>query len=186
MSLLTERLGDPEAINLHGCPNMLEAARCVGDALREIHRRDREVLQQQGVEFKPALILGGQIKGGPPRLYMVYAAGNFIEATPDTPYFQIGELKYGKPIIDRVIRRSMPLSEAAKCALISMDSTMRSNLSVGPPLDLVIVRRDELRVGSHVDIAHDHRYFQMIRRGWGEAPREAFAALPNPDWLGGR
>jgi putative proteasome-type protease len=165
---------------------MLEAARCVGDALREIHRRDREVLQQQGVEFKPALILGGQIKGGPPRLYMVYAAGNFIEATPDTPYFQIGELKYGKPIIDRVIRRSMPLSEAAKCALISMDSTIRSNLSVGPPLDLVIVRRDELCVGSHVDIAHDHRYFQMIRRGWGEALREAFAALPNPDWLGGR
>jgi len=192
VNLLVQRLDGPDpdddtpVPNLYECTSMVEAARCVGDALRDIHRRDGEALQQQGVEFNPSLILGGQIKGGPPRLFMLYAAGNFIESTADTPYFQIGELKYGKPIIDRVIRRSMPLSEAAKCALISMDSTIRSNLSVGPPLDLVIVRRDELKVGSHVDIDHDHRYFQLIRRGWGEALREAFAALPNPDWLGGR
>ena len=185
VSLLVERLQSADDTpNLHTTPTMLETARCVGDALREIHKRDGEALQQQGVEFNPSLILGGQIKGEAPRLFLLYAAGNFIEASSDTPYFQIGELKYGKPIIDRVIRRSMPLSEAAKCALISMDSTIRSNLSVGPPLDLVIVRRDDLKVGSHVDIDHDHRYFQMIRRGWGEALREAFAALPNPDWLG--
>ncbi len=135
------------------------------------------------MEFNPSFIVGGQINGEAPRLFHVYAAGNFIEATPDTTYFQIGESKYGKPIIDRVTRRSMPLSEAAKCALISMDSTIRSNLSVGPPLDLVIVRRDEYRVASHVDIDADNRYFQMIRNGWGEALREAFSALPNPDWL---
>ncbi len=185
-SLLGERMAaqDGESIGLHNCPNMFEAARCVGDALRAMHTRYYDALKSQGIEFNPTFIVGGQIKDEAPRLFHVYAAGNFIEATPDTPYFQIGESKYGKPIIDRVTRRSMPLSEAAKCALISMDSTIRSNLSVGLPLDLVIVRRDEYRVGSHVDIDADNRYFQMIRNGWGEALREAFSALPNPDWLG--
>jgi putative proteasome-type protease len=163
---------------------MFEVARCVGDAVREMHARDAEALRLQGVEFNATFIIGGQIRGEAPRLFHVYAAGNFIEATPETTYFQIGESKYGKPIIDRVTRRSMPLSEAAKCALISMDSTIRSNLSVGPPLDLVVLRRDEFRVAIHVDIDGDNRYFQMIRNGWGEALREAFSALPNPDWLG--
>ena len=188
VNLLAERLAAQDATTptLHGCPNMFEAARCVGDALREMHTRDGEALKAQGVEFNASFIVGGQIKGEPPRLFQVYSAGNFIEASADTTYFQIGESKYGKPIIDRVTRRSMPLSEAAKCALISMDSTIRSNLTVGLPLDLVIVRRDECRVASHVDIGPDNRYFQMIRGAWGEALREAFSALPNPDWLGVR
>jgi putative proteasome-type protease len=185
-SLLHERMASPDSdgVGLHNCSNMFEAARCVGDALRDMHTRYHDALKSQGIEFNPTFIVGGQIKDEAPRLFHVYAAGNFIEATPDTPYFQIGESKYGKPIIDRVTRRSMSLSEAAKCALISMDSTIRSNLSVGLPLDLVIVRRDEYRVGSHVDIDADNRYFQMIRNGWGDALREAFSALPNPDWLG--
>jgi putative proteasome-type protease len=185
-SLLGERMAaqDAAAVSLHNCPNMFEAARCVGDALREMHARYAESLKAQGVDFNPTFIVGGQIRDEAPRLFHVYAAGNFIEATPDTPYFQIGESKYGKPIIDRVTRRSMALSEAAKCALISMDSTIRSNLSVGTPLDLVVVRRDEYRVGCHVDIDADNRYFQMIRNGWGDALREAFSALPNPDWPG--
>ena len=188
MNLLAERLAaqDAHAPTLHNCPNMFEAARCIGDALREMHTRDGEALKAQGVEFNASFIVGGQIKGEPPRLFQIYSAGNFIEATADTTYFQVGESKYGKPIIDRVTRRSMPLSEAAKCALISMDSTIRSNLTVGLPLDLVIVRRDEYRVASHVDIGPDNRYFQMIRGAWGEALREAFSALPNPDWLGVR
>jgi putative proteasome-type protease len=188
VNLLAEKLAaqDARTPSLHSCPNMFEAARCIGDALREMHTRDGEALKAQGVEFNASFIVGGQIKGEPPRLFQVYAAGNFIEATADTTYFQIGESKYGKPIIDRVTRRSMPLSEAAKCALISMDSTIRSNLTVGLPLDLVIVRRDEFRVASHVDIGPDNRYFDMIRGAWGEALREAFSALPNPDWLGVR
>jgi putative proteasome-type protease len=186
LNLLLERIASQEGDgqNLYGCPNMFEVARCVGDAVREMHARDAEALRLQGVEFNATFIIGGQIRGEAPRLFHVYAAGNFIEATPETTYFQIGESKYGKPIIDRVTRRSMPLSEAAKCALISMDSTIRSNLSVGPPLDLVVLRRDEFRVAIHVDIDGDNRYFQMIRNGWGEALREAFSALPNPDWLG--
>jgi putative proteasome-type protease len=188
LNLLAERLAsqEPHARGLHNCPNMFEAARCVGDALRDMHTRDADALRAQGVEFNASFIVGGQIRGEPPRLFQVYSAGNFIEATADTTYFHLGESKYGKPIIDRVTRRSMPLSEAAKCALISMDSTIRSNLTVGPPLDLVIVRRDEYRVASHVDIGPDNKYFQMILGAWGEALREAFSALPNPDWLGVR
>ena len=188
LALLAGKLAaqDPHTASLHGCPNMFEAARCIGDALREMHTRDGEALKAQGVEFNATFIVGGQIKGEPPRLFSIYSAGNFIEASPDTTYFQIGESKYGKPINDRVTRRSMPLSEAAKCALISMDSTIRSNLTVGPPLDLVIVRRDEYRVASHMDIGPENKYFQMIRGAWGEALREAFSELPNPDWLGVR
>ena len=184
LNLLAERISSQQGeTHLLSCPNLFEAARCVGGALREMHHRDADALRVQGVEFNASFILGGQIKGESPRLFHVYAAGNFVEATPDTTYFQIGESKYGKPIIDRVIRRSMPLSEAAKCALISMDSTIRSNLSVGLPLDLVIVRRDECKVSSHVDIDSGNEYFHRIRERWGEALREIFSELPNPDWL---
>ena len=167
-------------------PNMFEAARQVGDALRAVHRRDAGSLSEFGLEFNASLILGGQIRGEPPRLFSIYSAGNFIEATPDTTYFQIGESKYGKPILDRVIRRSSSLREATKCALVSMDSTIRSNLSVGLPLDLVIVRRDQFTVARHMSIDEDNEYFRGIRTRWSEALREAFSELPDPDWLSDR
>jgi len=159
---------------------LLEAARLVGDAVREVHQRDAESLKQHGIEFNPTFIIGGQIGGEPPRLFHVYSAGNFIESTPDTRYFQIGEAKYGKPILDRVVQADTPLPAVAKCALISMDSTIRSNLSVGLPLDLAIVRRDALRVSSHRSINGDDPYFRSIRDGWGESLRNAFHALPDP------
>jgi len=127
--------------------------------------------------------VGGQIRGETPRLFSIYSAGNFIEATPDTSYFQIGESKYGKPIIDRVIRRSSSLNEAAKAALVSMDSTIRSNLSVGLPLDLVIVKRDRLEVARHINIDSENEYFHGLRDRWSDALREAFIQLPEPDWL---
>jgi putative proteasome-type protease len=169
--------------NLMNVPNMFEAARCVGDALRELHRRDAGSLKDFGVDFNATLTLGGQIRGEPPRLFSIYAAGNFIEATTDTSYFQIGESKYGKPIIDRVLRRTSSLNEAVKCALVSMDSTIRSNLSVGLPLDLVIVKRDRFKVARHISIDADNEYFRGIRGRWSEALREAFAQLPDPAWL---
>ena len=180
--IVCEGIG-PHDDSVWNARTMFEAVRVVGEAVREVRARDAAALKDAGIEFNCNFIFGGQIKGEEPRLFHVYAAGNFIEATPENPYFQIGESKYGKPIIDRVTRRSMALSEAAKCALISMDSTIRSNLTVGLPLDLVIVRRDEYRVSSHVDIDADNRYFQMIRGAWGDALREAFSELPNPDWL---
>jgi putative proteasome-type protease len=162
--------------------NMFEAALRVGGAIREVYRRDAEALKTQGHEWNPNFILGGQIRGEQPRLFNIYSAGNFIESTADTPYFQIGEAKYGKPIIDRVISRSSSLAQAAKCALISMDSTIRSNLSVGPPLDLAVIRRDELKLSAHRSIDTDHEYFKMIRSQWGITLREGFSRLPDPKW----
>jgi len=175
-----ENTSDPPKIYSAG--NLFNAARVVGEALREIHRRDADALKEQGHDFNGTFILGGQIRGEQPRLFHIYSAGNFIESSVDTPYFQIGESKYGKPIIDRVISRSSSLAQAAKCALVSMDSTIRSNLTVGPPLDLAIIRRDEFKLATHISIDFEHQYFQMIRTRWGSALKEVFAELPNPDW----
>jgi putative proteasome-type protease len=162
--------------------NMFSVARVVGEALREIHARDAEMLKEQGHDFNATFILGGQVHGEEPRLFHIYSAGNFIESSVDTPYFQIGESKYGKPIIDRVITRSSSLAQAAKCALVSMDSTIRSNLTVGPPLDLAIIRRDEFKLATHISIDIDNEYFKMIRTRWGFALQEVFSELPNPNW----
>jgi putative proteasome-type protease len=174
---------DPEQpTRLMSASNMFNAARVVGDALRTIHQRDGVDLKEHGYEFNGTFILGGQIKGEEPRLFHIYSAGNFIEASIDTPYFQIGESKYGKPIIDRVITHGSSLAQAAKCALVSMDSTIRSNLSVGPPLDLAIIKRDQFKVATHISIDMDNDYFKMIRERWGLALRDVFGELPNPDW----
>ena len=178
--LLHEAAVDAHADRVYTAPNMFEAAVLVGEALRVVHRRDAAAFKEHGIDFNASFIIGGQIRGELPRLFNIYAAGNFIEATDDTPYFQIGESKYGKPILDRVITRSTSLAEATKCALISMDSTIRSNLSVGAPLDLVCLRRDALRVLTHRRIDSDDDYFRMIRSAWGESLRHAFHALPNP------
>jgi putative proteasome-type protease len=183
VNLLHEPPEDPEQlIRIYRAANMFNAARVVGDSLREIHARDAESLKEQGHEFSANFILGGQIKGEEPRLFHIYSAGNFIESSIDTPYFQIGESKYGKPIIDRVITRSSSLAQAAKCALVSMDSTIRSNLSVGPPLDLAMIRRDEFKLATHISIDMDNEYFTMIRTRWGFALQEVFSELPNPNW----
>jgi putative proteasome-type protease len=183
VNLLHEAPGNAgEPAPILAATNMFNAARVVGDALREVHHRDAAYLKEQGHEFNGTFILGGQIKGEEPRLFHIYSAGNFIESSRDTPYFQIGESKYGKPIIDRVISRSSSLAQAAKCALVSMDSTIRSNLTVGPPLDLAIVRRDEFRLATHISIDFEHEYFQMIRTRWGFALQEVFSELPNPEW----
>ncbi|CAG4897878.1 proteasome-type protease [Paraburkholderia saeva] len=168
--------------------SMPEAARVVGDAVRQVYMREAQVLQEFGVDFNCAFILGGQIASAEngaasaPRLFMIYSAGNFIEASSVCPYFQIGESKYGKPIIDRVLIPSTPLDEAAKCALISMDSTLRSNLSVGLPLDLLVYEKDALRVTRFVSVDQDNAYYQMIHRTWGEQLRQVFSAIPDPAW----
>jgi putative proteasome-type protease len=179
---LLETPGEDQSASILGATNMFNVARVVGDALREVHDRDAEDLKEHGHEFNGTFILGGQIKGEEPRLFHIYSAGNFIESSVDTPYFQIGESKYGKPIIDRVISRSSSLAQAAKCALVSMDSTIRSNLSVGPPLDLAILRRDEFKLATHISIDMDNEYFTMLRKRWGFALREVFSELPDPNW----
>lgn len=180
---LKEDLREQDKSNLLNADTMLEAARCVGDAIREIHNRDGKAMEEFKIEFNVSMILGGQIKGEAPRLFNIYSAGNFIEANSDTCYFQIGETKYGKPIIDRVITRKTRLERAAKCGLISMDSTIRSNLTVSPPLDVVVIRTDDLRISSHQVIEADNPYFLHIRARWSEMLGQAFLDIPDPDWI---
>lgn len=169
---------------VHNASSMFEIANLVGNALREVHRRDGPYLQQSNIDIGASFVVGGQIRGEPQRLFNIYSEGNFIEAAPETPYFQIGESKYGKPVIDRVITRSTHLMEAAKCVLVSFDSTMRSNISVGLPIDIVIYDNNslELRLQRRIDEAD--AYFKMIHTEWGEGLRRVFAELPNPDWNG--
>ena len=182
---LKEALEDPQdgRPGLFDAASMFEAARCVGDAIRAVHARDAAPLEAFKMEFNVSVILGGQIRGERPRLFNIYPAGNFIEATGETCYFQIGEFKYGKPIIDRVVNRQVRLQRAAKAGLVSMDSTIRSNLTVGPPIDVVIVKTDEYRVSSHQVIESEDEYFRLIRDSWGDALVQAFRDLPDPDWL---
>jgi putative proteasome-type protease len=161
---------------------MGDAARLVGAAVRAVDAVDGAALRQTGIDFDVSMILGGQIAGGPLRLFLVYKAGNFIESTPDTPFFQIGENKYGKPILDRVITFSTNLADASKCALISMDSTLRSNISVGPPIDLLIYRRDSLKVATHETIADSDPYVAEVRAAWGSGLRAVFSEIRNPPW----
>jgi putative proteasome-type protease len=181
MQLLSEPAPEDKT-TLYNVATMAEAARLVGDAVREVHRRDAATLAEFSVDFNCSFILGGQIRGANTRLFMIYSAGNFVESSPVSPYFQIGESKYGKPIIDRVVTPSTPLDEVAKCALVSMDSTLRSNLSVGLPLDLLVYEKDALQVTRFSTIDNDNQYFQMIHRTWGDRLRQIFGEIPNPTW----
>jgi putative proteasome-type protease len=165
---------------------MFDAARVLGSTIRKVHDRDAASLQQSGVDFNVSLIFGGQIHGEAMRLFQVYSAGNFIEATPETPYFQVGESKYGKPVLDRVITPDTPLDEAAKCALVSMDSTLKSNLSVGLPLDMVVYEVNQFHTDRIVCIDEHNPYFKMLHDNWGLKLREVFDSIEDPLWNGGQ
>lgn len=183
LSMLEQRArqGDEEPHFLN-VPSMFDAARILGDALREVKSRDGAYLMQNNIDSSANFILGGQIRGEPQRLFHIYTEGNFIEATSETPYFQIGETKYGKPIIDRVVKRDTTLSDAIKCVMVSFDSTMRSNISVGLPIDLLVYEADAMRVKLQRRIDDTDPYFQMIHTQWGEGLRRIFGQLPDPDW----
>jgi len=175
-----------EPITIWNARSMFDAARVLGSAIRHVHARDAESLKQSGVDFNVSLIFGGQIKGEAMRMFLVYSAGNFIEATRETCFFQVGESKYGKPILDRVLTPATPLDEAAKCALVSMDSTLKSNLSVGLPLDLLIYREGEFRSDRVVCVDEHNPYFRMIRSTWGQRLKEVFEGIEDPRWDGGQ
>jgi putative proteasome-type protease len=172
--------------NLWNVDNAHDAAIVIGEAVKQVHERDYQALEKAGIDFNCNLIFGGQIKNERPRLFNIYSAGNFIESTPETCYFQIGESKYGKPILDRVLSFSTPLSLATKCALISMDSTLKSNISVGVPLDMVVYEKDSLQATKIVTLDEDNPYFAMIHSSWGEKLREAFNSIPEPSWSGSK
>lgn len=172
----------PNGKSIWNASTMYEAAQVIGEAIRMVRDRDAAALEQFGIDFNVSMIFGGQIGNERCRLFQMYSAGNFIESHDENTYFQIGESKYGKPIIDRVVGPTTPLDEAAKCALISMDSTLRSNISVGLPLDLLIYENNSLAVTRFVTIDETNQYFQMIRTTWGKQLKAVFESIDDPVW----
>ena len=174
-----------EPITIWNAKSMFDAARVLGATVRRVYEQDGPSLKKAGVDFNATMVFGGQIKGEAMRLFLVYSAGNFIEATRETCFFQVGESKYGKPILDRVLTPTTGLDEAAKCALVSMDSTLKSNLSVGPPLDLVVYREGCFQTEQVICMDEHNPYFQMIHSTWGQRLREVFESIDDPRWDGG-
>ncbi|MFZ9759482.1 MAG: peptidase [Burkholderiaceae bacterium] len=172
----------PLSDRLWSASSMADISVVVGEALRQIHQRDQMALNSFGLEFNCSFLVGGQIRGERCRLFNVYTAGNFIETSPESHYFQLGESKYGKPVLDRVLKPETSLDDATKCLLISMDSTLKSNLSVGLPLDLLVYETDALAVSKVAKINEGNTYFEGIRSRWGKLLQDAFHDLPDPDW----
>lgn len=181
ISELNEDLDRPPmgGLNLFTAESMFDVAQLVGEKMRQVQQRYADGLTARGVDSGASIIVGGQRNGGPPRLFLVYAAGNFIEAMDDSPYFQIGEHKYGKPIIDRVITPETEMQDGVICALLSMDSTIRSNLTVGMPLDLAVLRSDALFFEQLRRIEDDDQTFREFSDRWSQELREAFGVMRN-------
>ncbi|MDO9452907.1 MAG: peptidase [Stagnimonas sp.] len=173
---------DPMAtVSLNTFKHMFDVAEYIG-GLSVRAQRESEAHTQSSVNFRTTMILGGQIDGEDPALYLIYPEGNCISASPETPYIQIGESKYGKPILDRIIRPHVSLEDAARCALVSLDSTMKSNLTVGPPLDLAFVPRDALRVTHKERFDLDTPFYATLKKSWGDLLMRSFMELPRFDW----
>ncbi len=175
-----DRGAHEEPLTIWNAPSMFDAARVLGSAVRRVYEQDGPSLKAAGVDFNMSGIFGGQIKGEAMRLFQVYSAGNFIEATQETCFFQVGESKYGKPVLDRMLTPRTKLNTAAKCALVSMDSTLKSNLSVGLPLDLLVYREGAFASQEHVCIDEQNPYYQMIHSTWGQRLREVFMSIDDP------
>ena len=185
VSLLNEGIKDPETgrhETLLDQPSLFRAAQLTGRAIREVYATDAHMLAETGASFDVSVLLAGQVAGSPIRLFMLYKAGNFIEATVDTPYLQVGEHKYGKPILDRAVKFDTDLYDALKLGLISMDSTMRSNLGVGLPIDMVVLRRGTLTPEVSTRIEAGEPYFHDLRERWSAALRAAHRAIPRPPY----
>ena len=168
--------------NLWTARTMFDVVVLVSDAMRDIERRDAPFLESGPISFNASFIVGGQLKGERPRLFRIYAEGNFIEAGDDTPFLQTGEAKYGKPIIDRVVVPTTTLADATKCLLVSFDSTMRSNLSVGMPIDLVCYERDSLEIRMQRRFNEGDAYFTALSADWSAGVRKVFRELPELEW----
>jgi putative proteasome-type protease len=180
-SILTQLRNDFLAgRGLASIASLYEAARCVGEQIRAVAALDREALERDHIPFNPTLLLGGQVRGEDPDLYLIYPQGNPLRATLDSPYLQIGETKYGRPILDRGLKfDETTLEQAAKYAVISLDSTMRSNVTVGPPIDLVVYRAGSLAITEQIRLAADDAQLRTIHHLWEQALRQAVQALPS-------
>jgi putative proteasome-type protease len=182
LTLLRRDLIAKADTNLHTLPSLYEVARYVGSKAREIQEQDRPWLEKDRIDSQCTFLLGGQIKGEEPALFLIYSQGNCIQASKDTPFLQIGEAKYGKPILDRILSFETPLEAAAKCALLSIDSTMKSNISVGPPINLAMYEKDSYKIRYELKLKLGAPYLSQIRRLWEISLKEAFDRMPNIDW----
>jgi putative proteasome-type protease len=179
---LENELEEQVKCNLATCGKMVEVARYVSQVSREEQQHAHTSTAAAAIDTSVSLILGGQIEGAPPAIYMVYAAGNFISDSDSTPFQQIGESKYGKPILDRIVNRQTSLEDAARCAVVSMDSTLKSNATVGPPIEVLIYEKDSFETVHYVRMEEDDAYLLKIRQRWNEALQSAFAKLPRFEW----
>lgn len=176
-------LEDPSAqVSLNSFNYLFDAAQYVGHLSQRIQASHGALLKENGTNIEARFILGGQIHGRDPNIYLIYPEGNYITASPETPYLQIGETKYGKPILDRIIRPETSLEDAARCALVSIDSTMRANISVGPPVELAIYQSDELSLNRRLSFDYGTPFFSNMQKSWNEGLRRAFNQLPRFDW----
>lgn len=182
INALERDLRHAESENLHTLPTLYDVACYIGDKIRQVQERERPWLERDKIDYTCNYLLGGQLPGEDPELYMIYSQGNCIQAMHETPFLQIGETKYGKPILDRILTYETPIEAAAKCALLSIDSTMKSNISVGPPIDLVMYRAGTYRVGNQLRLSQGDAYLAEIRKGWEVALRQAFDQMPDIDW----
>lgn len=182
LTILRHDLTAKEEVNLHNLPGMYEIARYIGNTVRKVQEQDRPWLEKDGIDYQCSFILGGQIQGEEPALFLIYPQGNFIQASKETPFLQIGEAKYGKPILDRILDFDTPLEAAAKCALLSIDSTMKSNISVGPPISLVMYEVNTFKIRYELRLKLGAPYLAQIRRLWEISLREAFDRMPDIDW----
>ena len=171
-------------VNLKNVTYLFDAANYIGQLSQKVQREHRAALQESNISPEASFILGGQIRGREQKIYLIYPQGNYISASDDTPYLQVGETKYGKPILDRVIRPDTLLEDAARCALVSLDSTMRSNISVGPPLELAICEANSLRISRRLSLTYGTPLYTALQKNWNEGIRRAFNRLPRFDWEG--
>jgi len=176
-------LEDPSAqTSLNSFKYLFDAAQYIGHLSQRIQASHGTLLKENGTSIEARFILGGQIQGRDPNIYLIYPEGNYITASPETPYLQIGETKYGKPILDRIIRPETSLEDAARCALVSIDSTMRANISVGPPVELAIYGRDSLALNRRLSFDYGTPFFSSLQKSWNKGLRRAFNQLPRFDW----
>jgi len=182
VSHIEQDMEDPNIQGLHNCSKMIEAARYISQVSRMEAEQAQASLSDTSVDTKVTLLFGGQIRNTAPAIYMMYPAGNFISDSNETPFLQIGESKYGKPILDRIITRETTLEDAARCAIVSMDSTIKSNATVGPPIEVLVYEKDSFETNHYIKMDEDDPYLHDVKHAWNEALKNAFSQLPLFHW----
>lgn len=182
LNRLEQDLEETDKPSLRNQNKMIEAARYLSQIVRQEHEQAQKDTAAADVDTSVSLIFGGQVKGGSSELYLMYSAGNFITSSDETPFFQIGESKYGKPILDRIISRETSLEDAARCTIVSMDSTIKSNATVGPPIEVLVYEKDTFETDHYIKMEDDDKYLRDIKQAWNEALSTAFATLPLFHW----